>query len=137
MPQTVPEPAPPSLGKLVSDASTHMSTLVRGEIELAKLELRTSVKNAGTGAGAFIGAAVVFVFSLTFGFLALAEGSGRRSACGAGPPTWSSSCLQLIVVAILVFIGMRKVKRVKAPEKTIETTKETVDYLKQSRTSGK
>ncbi len=136
VPQAVPDPAPPSLGKLVSDASTHMSTLVRGEIELAKLELRTSVKNAGTGAGAFIGAAVVFVFSLTFGFLALAEG-----LVAAGLWRWAAYLvvfvLQLIVVGILVLIGMRKVKRVKAPEKTIETTKETVDYLKQSRTSGK
>jgi hypothetical protein len=135
VPQTVPDPAPPSLGQLVSDASTHMSTLVRSEIELAKLELRTSVKNAGTGAGAFIGAAVVFVFSLTFGFLALAEG-----LVALGLWRWAAYLvvfgLQLVIVAVLAFLGIRKVKRVKAPEKTIATTKETVDYLKHSRISG-
>jgi hypothetical protein len=112
-----------------------MSTLVRSEIELAKLELRTSVKNAGTGAGAFIGAAVVFVFSLTFGFLALAEG-----LVALGLWRWAAYLvvfgLQLVIVAVLAFLGIRKVKRVKAPEKTIATTKETVDYLKHSRTSG-
>jgi hypothetical protein len=130
-----PNAAEPSLGKLVSDASVHMSTLVRSEIELAKLELRTTAKNAGTGVGAFVGAAVVFVFSLTFGFLALAEG-----LVAAGLWRWAAYLIvfgfQLLIVALLVFIGIRKVKRVKAPEKTIQTTKETVDYLKSSRTSG-
>jgi hypothetical protein len=132
----VPESAQPSLGQLVSDASTHVSTLVRSEIELAKLELRATVKNAGTGVGAFVGAAVVLVFGLTFGFLALAEG-----LVAAGLWRWAAYLivfgLQLLVVAVLVLIGIRKVKRVKAPEKTIQTTKETVDYLKTARTSGK
>ncbi|MDT4951365.1 MAG: hypothetical protein QOJ37_3960, partial [Pseudonocardiales bacterium] len=41
--------AEPSLGELVSEASTHLSTLIRSEIELAKLELRSSVKNGGVG----------------------------------------------------------------------------------------
>ena len=47
---------------------------MHSEIELAKLELRSSVKNAGVGVGLFAAAAVVLVFSLTFGFFALAEG---------------------------------------------------------------
>jgi hypothetical protein len=129
-------PAQPSLGQLVSDASTHVSTLVRSEIELAKLELRSTVKNAGTGIGAFAAAAVVLVFGLTFGFLALAEG-----LVAAGLWRWAAYLvvfgLQLLVVGVLALIGFRKVKRVKAPEKTIKTTKETVDYLKNARTSGK
>jgi len=36
---------------------------------------------------------------------------------------------QLILVAICVLVGMRKVKRVKAPERTISTSKDTVAYL--------
>ena len=48
--------------------------LFGGKEPREKLELRSSVKNAGTGAFAFAAAAVVLVFSLTFGFLALAEG---------------------------------------------------------------
>ena len=112
-----------------------MSNLVRGEIELAKVELRSTVKNAGTGVGAFVGAAVVFVFSLTFGFFALAEG---LIAAGLWP--WAAFLtvfgFQLLIVAVLVLVGMRKIKRVKAPEKTIQTTKDTVDYLKNVRTTG-
>jgi uncharacterized membrane protein YqjE len=125
----VPGTDEPSIGKLVSDASTHVSTLVRGEIELAKLELRSSVKNAGTGAVMFILAAAVALFSLVYGFQALAAG-----IAALGVPVWLSFLIvcvfQLLVAALLVFLGVRKVKRVKAPEKTIATTKDTVNYFK-------
>lgn len=119
----------PTIGQLVSDASTHLSTLVHSEIELAKLELRSSVKNAGVGVGLFLAAVVVLVFSLTFGFLALAEG-----LAALGLSRWLSFLivfvLLLLVVALFALVGYRKVKRVKGPEKTIKTTKETVAYLK-------
>jgi hypothetical protein len=125
-------PDEPSLGQLVADASTHMSTLVRSEIELAKLELRSTVKNAGAGAGLFGAAAAVLVFSLTFGFIALAEG-----LIAAGLWRWAGYLvvfgLQLIAVGLCAYLGVKKVRRVKAPEQTIQTTKETVDYLKKSR----
>lgn len=119
----------PSMGELVAQASQHLSTLVHSEIELAKLELRATVKNAGVGAGAFIGALVVLVFSLTFGFLALGEG-----IAALGLDRWLAFLIvfgfQLLVVAALVFVGLRKIKRVKAPERTISTSKETVAYLR-------
>ena len=118
-----------SIGDLVSDASKHVSTLIQGEIELAKLELRSSVKNAGTGAGMFAGAVVLLVFSLTFLFISLAEGF-----VALGVPRWLAYFLVFlilaIVVAILVWLGMKKVKRVKGPERTIATSRETVEYLK-------
>ena len=136
-PKPSPRPAhaaepEPSLGQLVSDASTNMSTLIRSEIELAKLELRSTVKNAGTGVGLFAAAAVILVFSLTFGFLALAEG-----LVSAGLWRWAAYLvvfgMQLLTVGMCVYLGVKKVRRVRAPEQTIKTTKETVDYLKKSR----
>ena len=121
--------AEPSIGELVSQASEHLSILVRSEIELAKLELRSSVKNAGAGGGMFAGAGVVLAFSLTFGFTALALG-----LYAAGLYLWLAFLVvfvaQLIVVGLLGLFGVRKVKRVKAPERTIETSKETVAYLR-------
>ena len=47
----------PSVGELVRQASEHVSTLVRGEIELAKTELTGSVKRAGIGGGMLAAAA--------------------------------------------------------------------------------
>jgi uncharacterized membrane protein YqjE len=124
--------AEPSVGKLVSDASAHLSTLIRGEIELAKLELRSSVKNAITGSGLFAAAAVVLVFSLVFGFLTLAEG-----IAALGLDRWLAFLivfvLQLVFAGLCVWIGIKKVKKIKAPARTIKSTRETVDYLKKSR----
>lgn len=121
--------AEPSIGSLVSQASESVSTIIRGEIELAKLELRSSVKNAGVGAGMFAAAVALLVFALTFGLLALAEG-----LIALGLYRWLGYLivfvLLLIVVGLLVLVGFRKVRRVKAPQRTIETGKDTVAYLK-------
>ena len=127
--------AQPSVGELVSEVSTHLSTLIHSEIELAKLELRSSVKNAGTGVFAFAAAGVVLAFSLTFGFLALAEG-----LITIGLWRWAGYLavfgLQLLLVGMFVWLGVRKVKRVRAPERTITTSKDTVAYLKANTRRG-
>lgn len=119
----------PSIGQLVHDASESLSTIIRGEIELAKLELRSSVKNAGVGVGMFAAAAVLLVFSLTFGLIALAEG-----LIAIGLYRWLGYLivfvLLLLVIGVLAWLGIRKVKRVKAPQRTIDTGKDTVAYLR-------
>jgi uncharacterized membrane protein YqjE len=121
--------ADPSIGKLVHEASESMSTIIRGELELAKLELRSSVKNAGVGVGLFAAAGVLLAFSLTFGLIALAEG-----LIALGLSRWLGYLIVfvilLIVIAVCVFIGIKKVKKVRAPQKTIDTGRQTVDYLK-------
>ncbi len=121
--------AEPSVGELVSEVSSNFSTLLRGEIELAKLELRSAVKNAGTGIGFFGAALVLLAFSATFGLIALAEG-----LVAVGIWRWAAYLivfgLLLITVGLLVFGGVRKVKSVRAPERTIATSKDTVSYLK-------
>ncbi len=119
----------PSLGELMAEASKSMSTIIHGEIELAKLELRSTVKNAGVGIGMFAAAAVLLVFSLTFGLIALAEGF-----IAMGLWRWAGYLavfvLMLVVIGLLVLVGIKKVKRVKAPQRTIATGKDTVAYLK-------
>lgn len=126
--------AEPSLGNLVSDAHASFSTLLHGEIELAKLEVKSSLKNAGTGAGLFAAAAVVLVFSLTFGLIALAEGLIALHIW-----RWAAYLIVfgflVLLAGLFVVIGIRRVKRVRAPKQTIETTKQTVTALKQA-TSG-
>jgi uncharacterized membrane protein YqjE len=123
--------AEPSLGSLVADAHTSFSTLLHGEIELAKLEVKSSVKNAGTGAGMFAVAAVLLIFSLTFGLIALAEGLVALHLW-----RWVAYLIVfgflVLLAGLFVFIGIRKVKRVKAPRQTIATTKDTVTALKQA-----
>jgi hypothetical protein len=128
---TVPKHATsePSIGELVKDVSTHLSTVIHGEIELAKLELKSSVRFAGIGIALFAVAGIIAVFSLTFGFIALAEG-----LVSAGLWRWAAYLAVfgfLFLVALLAaFVGFKIVKRTRAPERTIATTKETVTALK-------
>jgi uncharacterized membrane protein YqjE len=119
----------PSIGQLAADASTQLSTIIRGEVELAKLELTASVKKAGIGAAMFAAAGVILAYSLTFGLISLAEGIHSL-----GLWRWLSYLIVfaalVIIGLILVFVGIRMVKKVKSPERTIATTKDTVAYLK-------
>lgn len=121
--------ADPSLGALVSEASESLSTIIRGEVELAKVELRSSFKNAGASIALFAAAAVLLAYSLTFGLLALAEG-----LIALGLYRWAGYLvvfgLLLVIIVVVVLIGRRLIKKVKAPTRTIETGRETVDYLK-------
>jgi uncharacterized membrane protein YqjE len=126
---TTSDAAQPTIGELVQEASTQFSAVLHGEIELAKLEVRSSAKKAGAGAGFFSGAAVLLVFSLTFGLIALAEG-----LVAAGIWRWAAYLIVfgflLVIVGIFVLLGVRNVKRVRAPERTIASSKETLAVLK-------
>lgn len=125
----VPAPDDPTIGRLVADVSRDLSTLVRSEIELAKSELKVSVKNGGTGAGLFAGAAfllvlAVILLSVSFAYFLVMAGLD---------PAWAFLIVFGVYVAIagvLVFIGIRKVKKVRGPERAIKQAKESKDILK-------
>jgi hypothetical protein len=119
-----------SFGELVKDATEQMSTLIRAEVELAKLEVVGSVKRAGLGAAMFGAAGFVLLLSIPFLFVALAEAlveifNGWR---------WAAYLivfgLFLLVAGVLVWIGIRMMKRIKKPERTITTVKELPQALK-------
>jgi putative superfamily III holin-X len=122
-------PGEPSIGELVQRASTQLSAMVHGEIELAKAELSTSFKNAGTGAGFFIGAAVALFYATMFILIAAAEG-----LVALGVPRAAAYLIVfgflVLMMGILVLLGRQQVKKVKAPERTISETKETAAFLK-------
>ena len=103
--------------------------MVHGEIELAKAELSTSVKNAGTGAGFFIGAVIALFYATMFILIAAAEG-----LVALGVPRAAAYLIVfgflVLVMGILVLLGRKQVKKVKAPERTISETKETAAFLK-------
>ena len=80
MSHQMPEPPPTaaqakaetsSLGDLLGDVTRDMSTLMRQEVELAKVELKQSATRAGKGAGMLAGAGVAGHFVLLFLSLAL------------------------------------------------------------------
>ena len=130
IPLTADDPtAEASIGGLVRDATAHVSTLVRAEVELAKGEIAASVKKGVKGSVFFIVALTVLCFSLFFLFMALgfliSEIFGWWYSVGFGIVFF----LMLLTAGLFGLLGWRKVKKIKAPEKSIAAAKDTVAAL--------
>jgi len=119
-----------STGELVKELSEQTTTLVRQEIELAKAELSQKGKVAGEGAGMFGGAAVVGLLALgtlTTMILALLD---------KAMDLWVAALIVTViygaVAAVLALTGRDRVKKgmPPAPEQTVETVKEDVQWAK-------
>ena len=118
----------PSIGTLVQSAMADVSTLIRGEVELAKTEISRSAKKAGIGAGAFGAAGVVLAFSAFFFFIALAE-----FITWLGLERWISYLivwfLLVLLAGLAALVGRRFIKKIEKPERTIETLHDLPDVL--------
>ncbi|MFL6130601.1 MAG: phage holin family protein [Mycobacteriales bacterium] len=119
----------PSVGELVRQASEHVSTLVRAEIELAKAELTVSAKRAGIGGGLLTAAAVVVLVSLPFLFILLAE-----VLVAFGLWRWLAYLIVwvffLLVAGVLALAGRRQLRKVQKPQRTLETVKDTTAWAR-------
>ncbi len=117
------ETAEPSVGSLVQSAMADVSTLVRGEIELAKAEIGTSAKKAGVSVGLFGAAGVLAAFAGIFFFIALAE-----FLTWLGLARWVSYLivfgLLLLIAGIAAMVGLRMLKKIEKPERTLETLRD-------------
>jgi hypothetical protein len=124
-----PSPEDPTIGRLVADASRDISSLLRNEIALAKSELKVSVKAGGTGVGLFGAAAFVAVLAvimLSVAFAYLLEMTGLHLA-------WCFLIVfgaYLLLAGLLGFVGYRKVRQVRAPERAMHQAQETKTLLK-------
>jgi uncharacterized membrane protein YqjE len=119
-----------STGELVKELSEQTTTLVRKEIELAKAELSRKGKVAGEGAGMFGGAGVLGLLALgtlTTMILALLD---------QAMDLWVAALIVTVVygaiAAVLALSGRDRVKKgmPPAPEQTVETVKEDVQWVK-------
>ncbi|MFC8078754.1 phage holin family protein [Streptomyces sp. NPDC057307] len=117
-----------SLGQLVSSATAEVSALVHDEIALAKAEVRQDVKRGVMGSAAIGIAGVFALFSLPVLSFAAAYGIHNW---GLGL-AWSFLIVGgafLLIAGLLALIAVRKFKKVKPPEKTIASAKETAAVL--------
>lgn len=119
----------PTLGKLVMDAQRDISSLISKEIQLAKSELKVSVRHGGLGIGLFAGAAflgllAVIMLSVSIAYFIHWAGLGLH---------WAFLivfALYVLLAGLLALIGVRQVKRVKAPERAIKQGKQIPQALK-------
>ena len=116
----------PTIGRLVTDASRDISALINKEIQLAKSELKVSVRAGGTGIGLFAAAGflvllAVVMFSVALAYLIHWNGSGLDLQ-------WAFLivfAVYVLIAALLGFIGYRKVRQVRPPDRAIEQAQET------------
>lgn len=115
-------PADPSIGDLVKDATTQVSTLVRAEVELARAEITRDVKKGLTGSVYFILALVVLFYSTFFFFFFVAE------LLDTWLWRWAAFLIvfgvMVLTTALFGLLGYRKVRKIRGPRQTIETVKE-------------
>ena len=122
----------PTIGRLVHDASRDISTLIQKEIQLAKSELKVSVRAGGAGIGFFVGAAFIAVLaiimlSVSFAYFIHWAGLGLH---------WAFLIVfgaYLLIAGLLGLLGVRKIKKVRAPERAIEQGREIPKALKGQR----
>ncbi len=121
----------PTIGRLVHDASRDISTLIQKEIQLAKSELKVSVQAGGIGIGlfaaaGFIGVLAVIMLSVAIAYFINWNGDGLALH-------WAFLIVfgfYLLLAGLMVFVGIRKVKQVRAPERAIGQGREIPKALK-------
>jgi uncharacterized membrane protein YqjE len=119
--------ADPSIGDLVKDATAQVSTLVRAEVELAKAEITRDVKKGLTGSVYFVLAMVVLFYSTFFFFFFVAE------LLDIWIWRWAAFLIvfgiMVVFTALFALLGYLKVRRIRGPQQTIESVKETREAL--------
>ena len=118
----------PSVGSLVQSAMADVSTLIRSEIELAKAEIGTSAKKAGISVGLFAAAGVLAAFAGIYLFVTIAE-----ALTALGLPRWVSygivTVFLLLLAGVAALIGMRLLKKIEKPARTLETLGDLPEVL--------
>lgn len=116
-----------SIGDIVGDIASDLTTMVRSELELAKTEAKAEVTKAGKGAGLFGGAALAGFFALLFlslfGMYLLAEVMDVQWAALIVFGVW------LVLAASMAVLGRSQMKKLNPTlDRTQESLKEDVRW---------
>ena len=131
----LPDASLRSVGELLGDISTDLSTLMRQEVALAKAELKETAEHAKVAGGMFAGAGVAGHLALIFLSLALWWALGDLlDSLG-----WSALIVGLlwaIAAAVMAAMGRTRLRKATpvAP-RTVDTAKDIPDALRGHETS--
>lgn len=118
------------MGELVSRLSTEMSTLMRGELELARLELTEKAKHTGKGAGAFGAAGLVALYGV--GVLIATAILALALVLDAWLAALLVGVVLLVIAGCIALFGKKQVSRgtPMKPERATENLKRDVETVK-------
>ena len=118
-----------SVGALIGEVTKDLSTLMRQELELAKVEMKAEAKKAGQGAGMF--GAAGFAGYMVLLFLSIALWWALSHVVGH---SWSALIVAIlwgVVGAVAFVMGKKKFQQVNPkPERTVETLQQVPGALK-------
>lgn len=119
------------IGDLLGDLGRQVSTLVRKEIDLARVEVTSSAGRMSRGATAGVGGALVYA-----GLLALLA-AAIFGLIEAGLDAWLAALIVggivLLIGAVVTSMGVKQVQSTDmAPKQTAETVKENVEFVRES-----
>jgi Putative Actinobacterial Holin-X, holin superfamily III len=118
-----------SVGQLIGEVTKDLSTLMRQELELAKVEVKAEAKKAGQGAGMF--GAAGFAGYMVLMFLSFALWWGLENVMDAGWAALIVAALWAIIGAVAFVMGRKKFQQVNPkPERTVETLQQVPGALK-------
>ncbi len=133
----------PEISDLLKDITADVTTIVKGQIELAKAELVPQAKSVGIGAGLFggagylgVSAASLFWISLSIGWGELYAMWGVKQFASLALGFATMGVLLLVLAGILALIGKNKVS-VKGPAETVRQGEESVEAVKSALERGK
>lgn len=118
----------PSLGALVADIANELRSLIRGEVELAKAEIKESMRAGSTG-GALIAVAVALLVMVGLLFTWAAV----YGLSETGLPLWASFLIvggvYLLIAVVLGLLGVHSLKQTKGPEQAVAEMQLTKDIV--------
>jgi uncharacterized membrane protein YqjE len=118
-----------SLGQVVSDLGTDLSTLMKQEVQLAKVELKQEVSKVGKGAGMLGGAGFAGWFVLLFLSLALTFLLDNWLPIEAA--ALITAGIWAVIAAVLAMVGRKELQEANPQlPQTQETLKEDVQWAK-------
>lgn len=125
------------VGQLVNQLSEQVSTLVRDELTLARMEMVEKGKRAGTGAGLLGGAGVVALYGLGALFVTIG------ALLALVMPVWAAALILTVLLfaaaGIAALIGKNQVKQAVPPEpiEAMESGKRDVEAVKAAFQEGR
>ena len=118
-----------SVGQLIGEVTKDLSTLMRQELELAKVEVKVEAKKAGQGAGMF--GAAGFAGYMVLMFLSFALWWALANVMDAGLAALIVAVLWGVIGAVAYVMGKKKFSQVHPkPERTVETLQQVPGALK-------
>jgi hypothetical protein len=118
-----------SVGSLIGEVTSDLSTLMRQELDLAKAEVKEEAAKTGKAAGMLGGAGFAgYMLAL---FLSIAAWWGLANVMDEAWAALIVAAVWGVIAAVLFVSGRKKMREVHPkPERTVSTLKEVPDALK-------